>query len=120
MASDAPKVLLSYSHDSPEHARRVLALAERLRSDGVDAQLDQYVAGTPAKGWPRWMDDQLDSAQFILVICTETSLHRTKPWRTGVRTSRQENRRRVKLVDDQIPRLWTSVGLAPRAPDASR
>jgi hypothetical protein len=40
--------------------------------DGVDAQLDQYVAGTPARGWPRWMEDQLDSAEFILVICTET------------------------------------------------
>ena len=56
MASDIPKVLISYSHDSPEHARRVLELAERLRLDGIDAQLDQYVAGTPAKGWPRWMD----------------------------------------------------------------
>src|SRR3954463_4821290 len=53
-------------------------------------------------------------------LLREAPLHRTKPWRTGVRTSRQENRRRVKLVDDQIPRLWPSVGLAPRAPDASR
>ena len=72
MASDVPKVLISYSHDSPEHARRVLELAERLRVDGIDAQLDQYVAGTPAKGWPRWMDDQLDSADFVLAVCTET------------------------------------------------
>ena len=36
------------------------ALAERLRSDGVDAQLDQYVAGTPPEGWPRWMLDRLE------------------------------------------------------------
>jgi hypothetical protein len=71
MPSDAPKVLISYSHDSPEHARRVLELAERLRVDGIDAQLDQYVAGTPARGWPRWMEDQLDSADFVLVVCTE-------------------------------------------------
>jgi hypothetical protein len=49
-----------------------MGLAERLRKDGVDAQLDQYVAGTPARGWPRWMDDQLDSAEFVLVICTES------------------------------------------------
>jgi hypothetical protein len=66
------RVFISYSHDCIEHARRVLQLAERLRADGVDAQLDQYVAGTPAKGWPRWMEDQLDWAQFVLVICTET------------------------------------------------
>jgi hypothetical protein len=67
-----PRVFISYSHDSLEHARHVIGLAERLRKDGVDAQLDQYVAGTPARGWPRWMEDQLDSAQFVLVICTET------------------------------------------------
>ena len=65
-------VFITYSHDSPEHRHRVLALAERLRKDGVDAQLDQYVAGTPAKGWPRWMEDRLEWAQFVLVICTET------------------------------------------------
>jgi SEFIR domain len=70
--SDVPKVLISYSHDSPEHARRVVELAERLRIDGIDAQLDQYVTGTPLRGWPRWMEDQLDSADFVLVICTET------------------------------------------------
>jgi hypothetical protein len=71
MPPSAPRVFISYSHDSLEHARRVMGLAERLRKDGVDAQLDQYVAGTPAKGWPRWMEDQLGWAQFVLVICTE-------------------------------------------------
>jgi WD40 repeat protein len=76
MASDSPKVLISYSHDSLEHARRVLGLAERLRKDGVDAQLDQYVTGTPARGWPRWMEDQLDSAEFVLTVCTEAYLRR--------------------------------------------
>jgi SEFIR domain len=72
MAPSTPRVFISYSHDSLEHARRVMGLAERLRKDGVDAQLDQYVAGTPARGWPRWMEDQLDSCEFVLVICTET------------------------------------------------
>jgi hypothetical protein len=41
MASEHPKVLISYSRDSPEHARRVLGLAERLRKDGVEAWIDQ-------------------------------------------------------------------------------
>jgi tetratricopeptide (TPR) repeat protein len=76
MASAPPKVLISYSHDSPEHAQHVLELAERLRKDGVDAQLDQYVAGTPPEGWPRWMLNQLDWAEFVLVVCTETYYHR--------------------------------------------
>jgi hypothetical protein len=76
MASEPPKVFISYSLDSPEHAQHVLRLAERLRKDGVDAQLDQYVAGTPPRGRPRWMNDQLDSAEFILVVYTETYLRR--------------------------------------------
>jgi hypothetical protein len=71
-----PRVFISYSHDSPEHARRVLQLAERLREDGIDVQLDQYVLGTPAEGWPRWMLDQLDRANFVLVVCTENYYRR--------------------------------------------
>jgi len=70
------KVFISYSHDSPEHEKRVLALAERLRSDGVVAQIDQYVAGTPPEAWPRWMLNQLDWADFVLVICTPTYYRR--------------------------------------------
>ena len=69
-------VFLSYSHDSDEHRDRVLALAERLRLDGLDARCDQYVKGTPEQGWPRWMMDQLDEAAFVLVICTETYYRR--------------------------------------------
>jgi hypothetical protein len=76
MASDPPKVFISYSHDSPEHAQHVLELAERLRKDGVDARIDQYVAGTPVEGWPRWMLDRLDWAEFVLVVCTETYYRR--------------------------------------------
>src|SRR5580700_599526 len=76
MAPSAQMVFISYSHDSLEHARRVLGLAERLRKDGVDAQLDQYVAGTPSIGWPRWMLDQLDWADFVLMVCTETYYRR--------------------------------------------
>ena len=32
--ADAPRVFLSYSHDSDEHAARVLDLANALRRDG--------------------------------------------------------------------------------------
>ena len=32
-----PKVFISYSHDSAEHADKVLAFANKLRADGIDA-----------------------------------------------------------------------------------
>lgn len=65
-------VFLSYSHDSDEHREKVLALSERLRADGIETRLDQYENGTPEEGWPRWMLNQLDAAEFVLVVCTET------------------------------------------------
>jgi len=47
---------ISYSHDSPEHADRVLELSNQLRSDGIDSTIDQYEA-SPAEGWPNgWTD----------------------------------------------------------------
>ena len=72
----APVIFISYSHDFEEHRNKVLALSERLRKDGVDARLDRYVNGTPEQGWPRWMMDQLDAADFVLVVCTETYYRR--------------------------------------------
>jgi len=70
------KVFISYSHDSDEHREQVLRLSARLREDGIDTVLDQYENGAPQQGWPRWMLDQLDTADFVLVICTETYYRR--------------------------------------------
>jgi hypothetical protein len=76
MADQVSNVFISYSHDSPEHARRVLGLAERLRKDGIDAQIDQYVGGRPPEGWPRWMLDRVHWADFVLMIFTEVYYRR--------------------------------------------
>lgn len=66
-----PKVFISYSHDSPEHEERVLDLADRLRGDGIDAEIDQYEPA-PAEGWPAWCERQIEAADFVLMVCTET------------------------------------------------
>ena len=66
-----PKVFISYSHDTPAHADRVLSLSNQLRSDGIDCLLDQYEP-VPSEGWPRWMDKQIQNADFVFMICTET------------------------------------------------
>jgi len=70
-----PNVFISYSHDSPEHADRVLQLSDKLRSEGIDCILDQYET-SPKEGWPRWMDRNIRSADFVLMICTETYFKR--------------------------------------------
>ena len=40
MPSQPPRVFISYSHDSIQHTELVLGFAERLRKDGIDAQID--------------------------------------------------------------------------------
>jgi Effector-associated domain 7/SEFIR domain len=64
------KVFISYSHDSETHRNRVLELADRLRLDGIDANIDQYEQ-SPSKGWANWMLDEIEAAEFVLIICTE-------------------------------------------------
>jgi tetratricopeptide (TPR) repeat protein len=73
----APTVFISYSHDSQEHLDRVLAFANRLRVDGIDAAIDQYEV-SPPEGWPVWMERQVRESDFVLVICTETYLKRAE------------------------------------------
>ena len=63
-------VFLSYSHDSPEHMERVLQLATRLVTEGIDAKLDQWVVD-PEGGWPLWTERQIADADFVLLVCTD-------------------------------------------------
>ena len=74
--ADAPRVFISYSHDSEEHANRVLALADALCDGGIDVILDRYVHPAPAEGWPLWMERNLNAAKFVLMICTDIYLRR--------------------------------------------
>src|SRR5512135_826100 len=76
--ADAPRVFLSYSHDSAEHAARVLALADALCDGGINVILDRYVHPAPAEGWPRWMERNLDAADFVLMVCTATYRRRVR------------------------------------------
>jgi len=68
---DPLRVFISYSHDGRPHAARVAALSDRLRSDGIDCHIDQYYV-RPSEGWPVWMRRQVEAAETILVVCTET------------------------------------------------
>ncbi len=68
--SYSPNVFISYSWDSNEHKDRVLKLSDRLRSGGINCNIDQYEI-SPTQGWSIWMTNQIESAEFVLVVCTE-------------------------------------------------
>ena len=62
-----PIVFISYSQDSVAFADQVLLFSNRLRSEGIDAILDQYEEA-PAEGWPRWMENSINKADYVIVI----------------------------------------------------
>jgi hypothetical protein len=69
------RVLISYAHEQGDGrvAARVAELAAALRSEGIDAWIDQYMLpGGPAEGWPRWMDRMVRQANFVVCVCTPT------------------------------------------------
>jgi hypothetical protein len=75
-ASAAPRVFVSYSHDSEQHRLRVLELTTILRSFGVDARIDHFFEVPPPRSWAAWMHDEIEAADFVLVVCTETYARR--------------------------------------------
>ena len=68
-SSEITTAFISYSWDDEPHKTWVRNLAIRLRSDGVDAILDQWevVAGDQI---PEFMEDAITSNDFVIVVCT--------------------------------------------------
>ena len=64
-----------YSHETPEHNRRVLNLATKLRTDGVACEIDSFQV-SPPEGWPVWMVKQIRESDFVIAVCTKTFAQR--------------------------------------------
>jgi len=78
-----PKVFISYSWDSPEHRQWVALLAGTLRSNGIDATLDQWhVRG--GEDLAGFMERSIREADRVLVICTEAYVERAIGRQGGV------------------------------------
>ncbi|UJS24159.1 SEFIR domain-containing protein [Thiothrix winogradskyi] len=77
------KVFISYSHDSQPHRDFVRGITDQLRTDGLDCLIDQYVNGFPPEGWQRWMENQIEAADFVLLVCTATYLRRYRGQETN-------------------------------------
>ena len=68
----APRVFISYSHDSADHQASVLELAQRLRRDGIAAELDQFHVNELVH-WPRWCEEQMRPENTDYVLCVFTA-----------------------------------------------
>ena len=64
------RVFVSYSWESEDHRKWVLALATRLRQDGVEAMIDQTHLPLGARS-PEFMERSVRESGCVLVVCTE-------------------------------------------------
>jgi hypothetical protein len=76
--SKATRAFVSYSHDSLPHRERVLAFTDRLRRHGVEAIVDRYFEDTLEMRWTDWMADEIEQADFVLVVATSGYRDRLK------------------------------------------
>lgn len=74
-------MFISYSQDpaNPGHNARVAGLAASLLRDGVTVFFDQNRSVDDEKiAWPRWMEDKLEAADYVLLVCTELYLKKVR------------------------------------------
>lgn len=65
-----PRVFISYAHDSDRHREQVRRFAHLLRGDGgIDVRLDEWDTHL-RRDWSAWMIDQLQHADFVLVVAS--------------------------------------------------
>ncbi|MFV3368451.1 toll/interleukin-1 receptor domain-containing protein [Pseudomonas sp. NY15435] len=80
---DSPKVFISYSHDSQEHKDWVYRLAcDLVKRAGIEVVLDQWDLEL-GSNLPRFMHDAMNSADRVLVVCTDPYIQKSNGAKGG-------------------------------------
>ena len=80
---NAPKVFISYSHDSDEHKQWVQDLAEKMVNHGIEITLDQWDL-KPGDNLPGFMEKSSpDHSDYIIIICTERYVEKVNSGKGG-------------------------------------
>ncbi len=83
MTIKIPKVFISYSWDNEDHKEWVRNLADKLRENGVDVDLDQYDL-SPGDRLPKFMEEKITNSDFVLIVCTENYKIKADNRKSGV------------------------------------
>lgn len=121
LASQPPRVFVSYSWDSAEHKKRVRQLATQLREHGIDARLDAW--HLQGRTIPSFMNSEVRNADFILAVCSpayQQKIHAAEDgdrstgsgWEMEIITSLKFSDNRNKTVPVLMSGKW-----AEAAPD---
>jgi|HubBroStandDraft_1064217.scaffolds.fasta_scaffold108860_2 hypothetical protein len=84
----APKIFISYSHDSTEHKSWVAKLAADLRSNGVDVIFDQWDLAL-GQDVSLFMQHSVSSSDRVIMVCSETYVRKADGGTGGVGYERQ-------------------------------
>jgi hypothetical protein len=83
-ATGAPRALLSYSWDGPEHPQWVAKFAERLQGEsGVEIIFDRWHLN-PGDDKLHFMEQAVAESNFVIVVCTPTYAERANKREGGV------------------------------------
>lgn len=79
-----PKVFISYSWDSIEHQEWVINLANKLRSSGVEANIDKFATQKSTVNLNRMMIDNFRTNDYIIVVMSEKYAEKANENKGGV------------------------------------
>ena len=77
-----PKVFISYSHDSDSHKSWVKEIATYLRSNGIDAILDQWVLSL-GSDLAKFMEHGLSQSDRVLIVSTDNYIEKANSGNGG-------------------------------------
>jgi hypothetical protein len=111
----AKTAFISYAHESPAVIDWVSRLANRLRRAGIEADIDQFNP-FPPEGWLLWMERKIETSDYVLVLCSEAYLQRSKaagPEGSGLGSTNESQLIRLHLYKEKgINRKYIPVVLA--------
>lgn len=74
----AKRVFISYAQSPPKNKGLVAELVTALRRAGLAVTFDQDVASPqgPPEGWPKWMRNRIEEADWVIAVCNEAYYRR--------------------------------------------
>lgn len=79
-----PKVFVSYSWDNKEHEDWVISFTNKLRENGIDAEIDKFITQEGTVNLNRMMVEKINKADFTVIVMTENYASRSDDYVGGV------------------------------------
>ncbi len=79
-----PTVFISYSWDNPSHKNWVIALANELRRNGINANLDEFITQKGTVNLNRMMIENISKSEYTIVVLTDRYADKSNEFEGGV------------------------------------